>query len=273
MFPVMPRLPAPWVLAFLAAAAAVPAIPVHGQYQRPPEPARPSEPSRPSRPAGPSHAPPEVVEQGVADRNSMQHSLRVQAVDLSPNGFERVYKVPGRDDLLMRTNGALYAVFDQSTYGRSQRGGMRAVIPAATVFYIGRPDFTTIRSSGVRDLDFAVAAAPRAARPSGALDEVHGVQRLDGAPVDGRTASPGASRVESRVDGRTAAPRGSTRDVGPAASSGSGPASVPRAAPVAAPSPVPGPAPGRDAGGSARDADPAFQKRIDELMRRARKAQ
>jgi outer membrane scaffolding protein for murein synthesis (MipA/OmpV family) len=69
-----------------------------------------------------------------------------------------VYAVPGRDDLLMRTNGALYAVFDQSTYTRDpqKRGAMRAVIPAATVFYIGRPDFRTIRSTGMRDLDWTL---------------------------------------------------------------------------------------------------------------------
>jgi len=52
------------------------------------------------------------------------------------------------------------------------RGAMRAVIPAATVFYIGRPDFRTIRSTGMRDLDFVQGDASRAARPSSATPSI-----------------------------------------------------------------------------------------------------
>ncbi|NBX32326.1 MAG: hypothetical protein EBR07_06285, partial [Planctomycetes bacterium] len=61
---------------------------------------------------------PTVIDQKVGDRNSLSTSSRVMQVDLSPHGFERLYAVPGRDDLMMRTNGALYAVFSQSAYIR-----------------------------------------------------------------------------------------------------------------------------------------------------------
>jgi hypothetical protein len=158
-----------------------------------------------------------VVDQ-MGDRHSLSHSLRVMPVDLSPHGFERVYAVPGRDDLLMRTNGALYAVFDQSTYTRDpqKRGAMRAVIPAATVFYIGRPDFRTIRSTGMRDLDFVPGDASRAARPSSALGSMHGVTRLEGAPVDGRASDAGAQIVDGRAHHPSAEPASPGRAAAPA---------------------------------------------------------
>ena len=262
MFQVMPGRPASRAIAFFLAMVASPTLSARAQSARAADPARDAQ------------APPVMVEQGVADRNSLAQSLRVQQVDLSPHGFERVYQVPGRDDLLMRTNGALYAVFDQSTYGRSQRvrGALRAVIPAATVFYIGRPDFKTIRSSGVRDLNFSVDGAARAPRASSALDQMHGVQRLEGTTVDGRSASPGAARLDARVDGRVTAgsgpqdPPSASRPV-PEPSQPAVRAPAPSGAPGSASAPQPG---DRHA---ARESDPAFQKRIDELMQRARKAQ
>lgn len=212
-------------------------------------------------------ATPQVVEQGVADRDSLGRSLRVQSVDLSPHGFERVYQVPGRDDLLMRTNGALYAVFTQSSYARDPKvkTALRAVVPAATVFYIGRPDFRTIRSSGVRDLSFAVNDAPRKAAAPGSLDSVRGVQRIDAATVDGRSANPGAVRFDARIDGRPSGPRGPSEAQAPADAR---PADLPTHPIPPAPRP-PASAPADDA----RESSPAFQHRIDELMRRARKAQ
>ena len=241
---------------------------------------------------------PRVVDQ-VGDRNSLSHSLRVMPVDLSPHGFERVYAVPGRDDLLMRTNGALYAVFDQSTYARDpqKRGTMRAVIPAATVFYIGRPDFRTIRSTGMRDLDFMPGDASRAARPSSALGSMHGVTRLEGAPIDGRATNVGAQVVDGRAHHPQAAPdapnRGGSASSGatqagergagdarpdtnrtgaadPAGSAPAGPdATDPRgtaASPAPAPRAMPAPPPP-----PLREEQPGFRDRIDELLRRAKK--
>lgn len=256
-------------------------------------------------------ASPRVVDQ-MGDRHSLSHSLRVMPVDLSPHGFERVYAVPGRDDLLMRTNGALYAVFDQSTYTRDpqKRGTMRAVIPAATVFYIGRPDFRTIRSTGMRDLDFMPGDASRAARPSSALGSMHGVKRLEGAPIDGRATDVGAQIVDGRAHHPQAAPDAPSRGAAPASGT---PRSGERGADDARPdtnrdraadqvgsgqgrgdgrSPAPA---GPDATGTTgprgtaaspapaprtmpappppplREEQPGFRDRIDELLRRAKK--
>lgn len=252
---------------------------------------------------------PRVVDQ-VGDRHSLSHSLRVMPVDLSPHGFERVYAVPGRDDLLMRTNGALYAVFDQSTYARDpqKRGAMRAVIPAATVFYIGRPDFRTIRSTGMRDLDFMPGDASGAVRPSSALGSMHGVTRLEGAPIDGRATDVGAQIVDGRAHHPQAAPDAPNR--GGSASSGTtqagehgmgesrqdanreratdpdgsggpgrgdgrgsapaGPGTVDPRGTAASPAPAPRamPAPPPP---PLREEQPGFRDRIDELLRRAKK--
>ncbi len=262
----------------------------------------------PARDPGAVDQSPRVVDQ-VGDRNSLSHSLRVMPVDLSPHGFERVYAVPGRDDLLMRTNGALYAVFDQSTYTRDpqKRGALRAVIPAATVFYIGRPDFRTIRSTGMRDLDFVPGDASRAARPSSALGSMHGVTRLEGAPIDGRAKDVGAQIVDGRAHHPQAAPdapnrggsapsgatqagergagdarpdtshEGATDPVGPGPGRGDGRASAPAAPGAADPrgtaaSPAPAPrAMPAPPPPPLREEQPGFRDRIDELLRRAKK--
>ncbi len=197
------RLPAAGLAVWIAAASAALPSGAHAQS--------------PAREPNAVDQSPRVVDQ-VGDRHSLSHSLRVMPVDLSPHGFERVYAVPGRDDLLMRTNGALYAVFDQSTYARDpqKRGVMRAVIPAATVFYIGRPDFRTIRSTGMRDLDFVPGDASRGTRPSSALGSMHGVTRLDGAPVDGRATDVGAQIVDGRAHHPQAAPDAPGRGASPA---------------------------------------------------------
>ena len=222
------------------------------------------------------------MDQG-SDRNSLSHSLRVMPVDLSPHGFERVYAVPGRDDLLMRTNGALYAVFDQSTYSRDpqRRGAMRAVVPAATVFYIGRPDFRTIRSTGVRDVDFVQGDASRSPRASSALDSVHGVRRLDGSPIDGRAADAGAAPVDGRASSHGDAPTkpgAGARGESPSTTEGASPEGAPASRPQdpvradapapTAPAPESRPAPPPP---PMREDLPGFRDRIDELLRRAKK--
>ena len=279
-------------VAFLVAASVVLSSAAHAQS--------------PSRDPNAIDAAPRVVDQ-MGDRHSLSHSLRVMPVDLSPHGFERVYAVPGRDDLLMRTNGALYAVFDQSTYTRDpqKRGAMRAVIPAATVFYIGRPDFRTIRSTGMRDLDFVPGDASRAARPSSALGSMHGVTRLEGAPIDGRASDAGAQIVDGRAHhpsaepaspGRAGAPasgaahadergtdgalpdtnrtrasdagnsgRGSTDD-GRGNPQGSDGPGGDASRPAPSPRPMPAPPPP-----PLREEQPGFRDRIDELLRRAKK--
>jgi hypothetical protein len=83
----------------------------------------------------------ERVEQNVADVGPLSDTLRSMdfQVDLrNPVGFNSVYRVPGRDDLLMRASGALHAIFPQSVYVDS-REGLAAQVPAGTVFAIGMP--------------------------------------------------------------------------------------------------------------------------------------
>lgn len=198
---------------------------------------------------------PERVDAGVADRHSMGHSLRVHPVDLSPHGFRYVYKVPGRDDLLMRTDGALYAVFDQSVYVRDPNAktpSLKAMIPAATVFYIGKPNFRMIRSSGIRDLSFRREDSPPAQEQRAPLP-VGGVTRLEP-----EACAPGATRLE------------------PTRLSGKQPEHVDEHATYPAKPPQ---APDRPAAPAAEPATPTradrpgFDRRIDELMDRAKKAQ
>lgn len=210
-------------------------------------------------PAARESSAPTQVDAAVADRNSLSTSLRAMPVDLSPHGFERVYAVPGRDDLLMRSNGALYAVFSQSNYARDpRRGNLRVVIPASTVFYIGRPNFAVIRSTGVRDVSLVREdSAPGAGGTP--LASVHGVRRIEGTPVDGRAGKPGAARIEDAGDGRFRA----VHEDGPAPG---GEQRAEGAAPGSAPASAAAPGP------DVRASRPGFADRIDELMRRARKA-
>lgn len=255
-------------MAALAAAAIVSAA-AHAQDPRP-SLSTPSsqQPTRVQGSAPSSSQVPQQVDPTSADRNSLSGSLRVMPVDLSPHGFERIYSVPGRDDLLMRSNGALYAVFSQSVYSRDPRkGNLRVMIPASTVFYIGKPNFATIRSSGVRDVDL-VPGADRSDRAAPtAMAAVHGVRRVDAAPVDARI-DPESARVDGATNGRFRAPERPVDDppvdvvFGPPS-----PAAVP-AAPAARG--TEGSAPAQP---DARESRAGFRDRIDELMRRAKKAQ
>jgi len=206
-------------------------------------------------PAAGSSQLPERVDAGVGDRHSLGQSLRIHPVDLSPHGFRNVYKVPGRDDLLMRTDGALYAVFDQSVYVRDPNAKtptMKAMIPAATVFYIGKPDFRMIRSSGIRDLSFRREDSPPAAEQH-APRPVGGVKRLEP-----ETCAPGATRLEpTRISAKPPEPSDAhvTTPARP-------PQAPDRPAAPAAEPPTP-----------TRAERPGFDRRIDELMDRAKKAQ
>jgi hypothetical protein len=244
--------------ALLAAALSAAVAHAHAQDARPGLTVPANMQPRPEAVAPAAAEAPKPVDSTVADRNSLSESLRLMPVDLSPHGFERVYSVPGRDDLLMRSNGALYAVFSQSLYGRDpKRGTSRVLIPAATVFYIGRPDFSSIRGSAVRDVDLSPADA-RASAPSGAEDSVHGVRRVEPAPIDARIDG-GEHRIDGASDGRCRAP-GRPADDPPVDVVHGPPSPSPvRAAPEAAPAP-----------NDSRGGNPGFERRIDELMRRAR---
>ncbi|MHC5113158.1 MAG: hypothetical protein ACYTGP_01860 [Planctomycetota bacterium] len=79
----------------------------------------------------------EPVDEGVADLDPLATSTRQAPTDLRmPTGFHSLYHVPDRDDLLMRVNGGLYAVFPRSLYAQSRFGPV-PTIPNDTVFHIG----------------------------------------------------------------------------------------------------------------------------------------
>jgi hypothetical protein len=81
------------------------------------------------------------VDPTIADVSPLGESLREvnMLLDLrSPAGFQNVYRMPGHDDLLMRANGGVYAIFPQSVYYESKRGPAAAV-PPGTVYSIGMP--------------------------------------------------------------------------------------------------------------------------------------
>lgn len=89
----------------------------------------------------------EIVDQGTEDRDVMSATLRTDPTDLRlPTEFERVYRVPGSSSLLMRGNGALFAVFEQSVYRQTSRG-VQVVAPPGTVFHIGMPSAQTTRNN------------------------------------------------------------------------------------------------------------------------------
>lgn len=81
----------------------------------------------------------ERVDSRVADVSVLATSLRDLTPGLGmPAGFDMVYRVPGSPNLLMRGNGALFGVFEQSVY-TPYRGMSIAEVPPSTVFHIGIP--------------------------------------------------------------------------------------------------------------------------------------
>lgn len=78
-----------------------------------------------------------VLEPGVEDVGALSASLRVARADLREAAdFERVYRIEGGK--MMRRDGALTAVFNESEYVPS-RTGMVPVVPAGTMWVIGDP--------------------------------------------------------------------------------------------------------------------------------------
>jgi len=93
----------------------------------------------------------EVVDQGIEDRGGIEKSFRVLPLDLrAPTGFQQVYRVPGRDDLMMRGNGALFAVFPRSAYMRTAFGTI-PLAPADVHFSIGMPGGFTFPGGSLKD--------------------------------------------------------------------------------------------------------------------------
>ena len=81
------------------------------------------------------------VDQTRGDVGPLSDSLRdvnMQTELRTPFGFQNVYRVPGRNDLLMRASGGIYAVFPQSVYVATDQG-LTAQVPPGTFFTIGPP--------------------------------------------------------------------------------------------------------------------------------------
>jgi hypothetical protein len=114
------------------------------------------------------------IEQGTADTSATQTTLRVMPVELNEStNFLRLYGVAGRPDLLVRSHGGMYAVFDQGQYV-SWRGASLPVWPSGTQFFIGRPDFSRVKAPGIRmDAENTMLPAPgiRAAERRGNPDQ------------------------------------------------------------------------------------------------------
>jgi hypothetical protein len=143
------------------------------------------------------------IEQGVSDMNSVGTSLRIMPVDLGTgNSFTRLYGVAGRPDLLVRSQGGIYAVFEQSDYVRVQRQNssrVYAVWPAGTVFHIGQPDFGGMRTAGIRHgpqaaMLFAPGLQPPVPKKSSAPDRRLS-NRVSSGPMDRPRPS---SRIETQ---------------------------------------------------------------------------
>ena len=83
-----------------------------------------------------------VVDQTVGDLGPLNLSLRKPEAGIAlPTGFRKVFRIEsdsetGSDGRLMRANGGLAAVFDQSVYVRTEEG-ILPDIPASTTWVIG----------------------------------------------------------------------------------------------------------------------------------------
>jgi hypothetical protein len=81
----------------------------------------------------------EPVEQSIGDVSPLAVSMRRIEPGLSTGAnFDQVFRY---GDGFLRVQGGLYAVFDNSIYLRDQKrkGGMNAVVPPGTMYYIGAP--------------------------------------------------------------------------------------------------------------------------------------
>lgn len=232
----------------------------------------------------------EPVDTGITDRSPMSEQLRVMPVELSPHRFDLTYRVPGRSDLLMRKNGEVYIVFDNMVYQRDKRFRnqmiMKTMIPPSAVFYIGRPDFSKIRSTGIRMIDPRVGKEPPPLAPSVALDSVHGVEHLKEERVGPQVELGPRQRVNTRIEGEHPAEfREVNRDISypPTPQRGTPPAAAEgRAAEEGQPhaagehgsaAPASGGAPGAAPEGDATTppARATLNQRMDDLVRRASK--
>ena len=140
----------------------------------------------------------EVVDAGVEDRGGIEKSFRVLPLDLrGPTGFDQVYRVPGRDDLLMRGSGALFAIFPRGLYRRTAVGTV-PVTPTDVVYSIGMPGGFSYPGGFLRDV----------ARSSGPNSSARVDARVRPKPVE---PIEGAGAPESASDSESASESESSR--------------------------------------------------------------
>lgn len=143
--------------------------------------------------AGPLRPRLEVLEAGVEDRGGIEKSFRVLPVDLRlPTGFTGVFRVPGREDLMMRGNGALFAVFPRSQYRRFGNGVL-PVTPADVHYSIGMPGGFSFPGGSLRPFGSPDAGPAQQDEPA-----VTGARRLD-ARV---RPTPTEATAEAKTDAR-----------------------------------------------------------------------
>lgn len=144
------------------------------------------------------------IEQGTADTTATQTTLRVMPVELNEStNFLRLYGVAGRPDLLVRSHGGMYAVFDQGQYV-AWRGASLPVWPSGTQFFIGRPDFLSLRAPGIRmDNESTMLPAPGIRVDARRSDPQQPDARGPDTRQDTRPAPVRDARVpDTRIDGR-----------------------------------------------------------------------
>jgi hypothetical protein len=153
------------------------------------------------------------IDQGVVDQSATATSLRVAPVELSQStNFQRLFGVAGRPDLLVRSQGGMFAVFEQSSY-RNYKGSTVIQWPSGTVYYIGQPDFAALRSTGMRGGVSSANLPPGVQLPSkSAATQDH---RIGAAPISTLVRiEPKGGRVISEPASNATPPRVPVKDVG-----------------------------------------------------------
>lgn len=132
------------------------------------------------------------AEQRVADRGGLSTSPRQMPMELAePQGFDRLYEVPGKSGMFYRANGGLFLVFERGTYAQVQDKQKRIwtipTVPPGGQYYIGKPDWSSIRRFG--------------ALPAGSVG-VHKDARLERQRSSDAVTESDIREVDLRVDAR-----------------------------------------------------------------------
>ncbi len=226
------------------------------------------------------------VEAGIADRNAMSESMRVMPYEMrQPSGFTTLYAVDARPDMMVRGNGAVYAVFPQGDYALAtvkKRKVVQTLVPAGTVYYIGEPDWRNIWLPGIRGMRprFRPETPEEVAAHTPPATALERVEPLMPADLDGVYVSPialheldGFAPLQTRIETR----------IEPAARAFDRP--PPQVPPRTGPAPEPSAATGGAAAGGAKSVDPDDDRaeppivsdriyrmqRLQQLMERAAK--